>query len=113
MALINCPECGRQVSSQAEKCPGCGFPIRNYAEKFPKQPKEKREKHTEPRASFVFSLIALFFVGSGSILVTIPIVIAFVIGVMGLTERGADGFAITGVVVSVLDALLLIGVILL
>lgn len=27
MALINCPECGRQVSSQAEKCPGCGFPI--------------------------------------------------------------------------------------
>lgn len=27
MALINCPECGRQVSTQAEKCPGCGFPI--------------------------------------------------------------------------------------
>lgn len=26
MALINCPECGRQVSTQAEKCPGCGFP---------------------------------------------------------------------------------------
>ena len=27
MALINCPECGRQISNQAEKCPGCGFPI--------------------------------------------------------------------------------------
>lgn len=27
MALINCPECGRQISNQAEKCPSCGFPI--------------------------------------------------------------------------------------
>ena len=28
MALTPCPECGRQVSSQAEACPGCGHPIR-------------------------------------------------------------------------------------
>lgn len=110
MALVKCPECGRDVSSQANSCPGCGFPIRNYVEKFPKQQNEKKEKHTDPIASFVFSLVALFFVGSGSILVVIPIVIAFIIGVIGLTERGADGFAITGIVISVLDALLLIGV---
>lgn len=25
--LIKCPECGRQVSSQAPSCPGCGIPI--------------------------------------------------------------------------------------
>jgi membrane protein YdbS with pleckstrin-like domain len=25
MALINCPECGKQVSSQATSCPHCGF----------------------------------------------------------------------------------------
>jgi hypothetical protein len=25
MALINCPECGKQVSSQAASCPHCGF----------------------------------------------------------------------------------------
>lgn len=43
MALINCPECGRQVSSQAEKCPGCGFPIRNYAENF-QNSKRRKEK---------------------------------------------------------------------
>lgn len=29
MALIPCPECGRQVSSAAPVCPGCGFPIAN------------------------------------------------------------------------------------
>ena len=27
MALMTCPECGKQVSSVATNCPGCGFPI--------------------------------------------------------------------------------------
>lgn len=27
MALMNCPECGKQVSDFAVSCPGCGYPI--------------------------------------------------------------------------------------
>jgi len=27
MALINCPECAREVSDKAVSCPQCGFPI--------------------------------------------------------------------------------------
>lgn len=27
MALIHCPECGREVSDRASSCPGCGFPL--------------------------------------------------------------------------------------
>ena len=27
MALIDCPECARQISSEAVQCPNCGFPI--------------------------------------------------------------------------------------
>lgn len=27
MALIKCPECGKEISSSAEKCIGCGYPI--------------------------------------------------------------------------------------
>ena len=27
MALINCPECDKQVSSKAPSCPNCGAPI--------------------------------------------------------------------------------------
>lgn len=27
MALIKCPECGKQVSDRAPTCPGCGSPI--------------------------------------------------------------------------------------
>ena len=30
MALIKCPECGRQVSDFAESCPDCGFPVKEY-----------------------------------------------------------------------------------
>lgn len=28
MALINCPECSREVSDQATACPQCGTPIK-------------------------------------------------------------------------------------
>lgn len=27
MALINCPECGKQISNRADNCVHCGFPI--------------------------------------------------------------------------------------
>ena len=27
MALIQCPECGKQVSTSAQACPTCGFPV--------------------------------------------------------------------------------------
>jgi hypothetical protein len=27
MALIDCPECGKSVSTQAHACPHCGFPV--------------------------------------------------------------------------------------
>lgn len=27
MALINCPECNKQISDKAKACPNCGFPI--------------------------------------------------------------------------------------
>ena len=28
MALINCPECGKEISDSATKCPNCGFNTR-------------------------------------------------------------------------------------
>ena len=29
MALVNCPECGKEVSEKAEACPKCAYPIRS------------------------------------------------------------------------------------
>ncbi|WP_298209738.1 zinc ribbon domain-containing protein [Acidovorax sp.] len=31
MALMRCPECGREVSSQAPACPACGYPLQAKA----------------------------------------------------------------------------------
>ncbi len=33
MALIKCPECGKDVSDKASACPVCGFPIANQQNK--------------------------------------------------------------------------------
>jgi len=33
MALINCPECSKQVSDKAEFCIHCGYPIQKYGNK--------------------------------------------------------------------------------
>lgn len=30
MALITCPECGREISDKAAACPHCGFPIQEH-----------------------------------------------------------------------------------
>ena len=30
MALIKCPECGKDVSDKAKACPKCGYPIAEY-----------------------------------------------------------------------------------
>jgi len=32
MALINCPDCGKQVSTAAKACPSCGFPVAEKVE---------------------------------------------------------------------------------
>ena len=29
MSLIKCPECGKEISNQAESCPNCGYPLKN------------------------------------------------------------------------------------
>ena len=40
MALINCPECGKEVSDKAEVCMNCGYAIKQYVKK-----KEYNEKY--------------------------------------------------------------------
>lgn len=31
MALMNCPECGKEISDQANACPNCGYPLHSEA----------------------------------------------------------------------------------
>lgn len=49
MAIMVCPECGKQVSDCAETCPHCGYPISKYIaeqkkqEEFAKKEEQKRK----------------------------------------------------------------------
>jgi len=52
MALVKCPECGREVSSAAASCPGCGHPIRP-AVSAPSTPQRK----WSPGVAAVLSLV--------------------------------------------------------
>lgn len=31
MALVKCPECGKEISSGAKRCPYCGYPLKSIA----------------------------------------------------------------------------------
>lgn len=45
MALINCPECGREnVSDSAEMCPKCGYGIRAHFDRIKQEEINKQEK---------------------------------------------------------------------
>jgi len=71
MALINCPECGRQISDKAEKCVQCGYmltkslkstPIKqNIVEKSVRSDKVLTE-HSKSGTSFVYIFIAIFLI---------------------------------------------------
>ena len=55
MALIKCPECGKEISDKAAACPNCGVPIlmeqkSSYTEKKPdKQDYSARYRQTDQR----------------------------------------------------------------
>lgn len=48
MALVNCPECGREnVSDTANSCPSCGFPLKEHFEKLRAEEAKRRETEAE------------------------------------------------------------------
>ena len=47
MALIKCPECGKEISDKASVCPNCGTPIAD----------KKIKVHFHRKKSFVAPLI--------------------------------------------------------
>lgn len=52
MALVNCPECGREkVSDSAEMCPDCGYSIKMHFEKirFEEEEKVRKQKQEQER----------------------------------------------------------------
>ncbi|MDD2449965.1 MAG: hypothetical protein PHS42_08745 [Sulfurimonas sp.] len=50
MALINCPECKKEVSDQAKECNGCGYPLSGIAvvkDKITTEPESSSEVNSD------------------------------------------------------------------
>lgn len=75
MALINCPECGKEnVSDSAEACPNCGYGIKAHFEKIKQDEererqnklaelaREKAEKRKEKRINFILKYKKAFII---------------------------------------------------
>jgi hypothetical protein len=67
MALINCPECQKEVSTLATTCPNCGAPVSTPStdNKFENKTKPvKEKKKTSPVTWFVVIIIIVLTFGS-------------------------------------------------
>jgi zinc-ribbon domain len=61
MALIECPECGKQISDKALRCPQCGAPKVSTASPIPRVPGllEKPRKRARMRIFFLLLLVMI------------------------------------------------------
>ncbi len=62
MALIACPECGREVSDKAPTCPGCGAPIAGAVTAGP-APVTTIQATGQDLKSHLVGAVLVFFIG--------------------------------------------------
>jgi len=60
MAIVKCPECGKDVSDSAVSCPNCGKPLQ-YSSKAPLEPAPQKKKSGTLKKILIG--IAVIFVG--------------------------------------------------
>lgn len=117
MALIKCPECGKEISNQAKNCPNCGCPI-NYEKPYFEQTdtlnqpaakpyvQEKPEHSTVGIAGFTLSIVQLIF---GFPLCAVTCIIAFILCSIGLFQKDKKRtFAIIGNIIAFIFLLIYI-----
>lgn len=62
MALINCPECGKQVSDTAPSCPHCGYQLKGEANMSHTQISKPKKKNSALTTILVVIAIILFII---------------------------------------------------
>lgn len=67
MALIECPECGRQISDRARSCPGCGLPL------LPNSAEVAREAAPNEPTAVSYSEMSDTFTGTMALLIQLAI----------------------------------------
>lgn len=59
--IINCPECSKEISDQAETCPHCGITLKSLDVDYVRKLKKKyRSKHFFHMLNGILAIISLF-----------------------------------------------------
>ena len=114
MALIRCPECGKQISSKAKACPHCGFPlddvIKPNEEELVIEPLLERKKSSIVVSIFLFLFLEVIFAGGFVFCVLMSVLNHEVFQsldglfiVLMLLFGAASLIAIAGLVVTIID----------
>lgn len=62
MALINCPECQKEISDQAKKCPNCGVSVKKEIARIKSEEISKTVTTKEKVIAFVIILAIIIFI---------------------------------------------------
>ena len=76
MALIKCPECGKQISEKAPNCPNCGFVLSD----------EHEQKECENKMPGKGMFMGCLDVGCMSIVWIVIVIIAFIFILGGISS---------------------------
>ena len=114
MALIRCPECGKQISSRAKACPHCGFPmddvVKPNEEELVIEPILERKKSSIVASVFLFLFLEIVFTGGFVFCVLLNVFkpeffqsLTGLFIVLMLLFGAASLIAIAGLVVTIID----------
>jgi len=98
MALIFCPDCGKEVSESATNCPNCAYPLS----------KLKNQKPTYPPIYQNNQLVIAGYIAVILSFIIFPIffmLIGIILGIINLT-KGATGHGILQIILSLIFGIL-------
>lgn len=95
MPLINCPECGKEISDKANSCPNCGCPIYEPSAEYDEEIEETEKELSVSVASLVCYVLMVLFnilsrmLNSSSILISgLLAFVTIILVIISFTKKG-------------------------
>lgn len=82
MALIKCPECGKEISDSAERCPNCGCTT-----KAGKTRAEQKGLGFSGLLAIGFLIVGMILIFTGHFLFGLPLVVGGVVGMVSANSQ--------------------------
>ncbi len=93
MALVKCPECGKEISDQAKSCPNCGFVFEHEVLSKTRET-ELSEKKVNAAAGIALIVIGILVTILGGF--TMGLIVGIVFVIVGLGMIGAGSAQLSG-----------------